>query len=101
VCLADSSEASMLGTFDAEAWLVHPGGGATCGAISPAAQMVAIGKLDGSVALWSFADAWESGPIREVSLHDWGYGPEDTGPVTAIDWAPDGQACSTFFTAML
>lgn len=31
-------------------------------------------------------------PLRVLSMHDWGYGPEVLGAVAALQWAPDNLA---------
>ena len=102
-CVADAAEPSTLGTFEVERWLVPPGGGACCGALSATAQMLAIGRHDGSVALWSCLGDWHAAPQRVLSLQDWAYGPEDTGAVSVIDWTDDGQArdCSAICGAFV
>ncbi|CAA0819359.1 Unknown protein [Striga hermonthica] len=61
-----------------------------CASVSPEQQILAVGTLKGIVELYDLADS--ASLIRSVSLHDWGYSVEDTGPVSCIAWTPDNSA---------
>ncbi|KAL3649568.1 hypothetical protein CASFOL_005971 [Castilleja foliolosa] len=61
-----------------------------CASLAPEQQILAVGTIKGTVELYDLADS--SSLIRSVSLHDWGYSAEDTGPVSCIAWTPDNSA---------
>ncbi|KAI3444513.1 hypothetical protein Pfo_001178 [Paulownia fortunei] len=61
-----------------------------CASVAPEQQILAVGTRKGAVELYDLADS--ASLIRSVSLHDWGYSVEDTGPVNCIAWTPDNSA---------
>ncbi|KAK6140623.1 hypothetical protein DH2020_025623 [Rehmannia glutinosa] len=61
-----------------------------CASVAHEQQILAVGTLKGVVELYDLADS--ASVIRSVSLHDWGYSVEDTGPVNCIAWTPDNSA---------
>ncbi|XP_042053915.1 guanine nucleotide exchange factor subunit RIC1-like [Salvia splendens] len=63
---------------------------AVCASVAPDQQILAVGTQKGAVELYDLADS--ASLIRSVSLHDWGYSVEDTGPVNCIVWTPDNSA---------
>ncbi|KAL6496800.1 hypothetical protein OROHE_027282 [Orobanche hederae] len=63
-----------------------------CASLAPEQQILAVGTLKGTVELYDLANS--ASLIRTVSLHDWGYTVEDTGPVNCIAWTPDNSAFS-------
>ncbi|XP_047964089.1 guanine nucleotide exchange factor subunit RIC1-like isoform X2 [Salvia hispanica] len=63
---------------------------AVCASVAPDQQILAVGTTKGAVELYDLADS--ASLIRSVSLHDWGYSVEDTGPVNCIAWTPDNSA---------
>ncbi|XP_042001958.1 guanine nucleotide exchange factor subunit RIC1-like isoform X3 [Salvia splendens] len=65
-------------------------GEAVCASVAPDQQILAVGTQKGAVELYDLADS--ASLIRSVSLHDWGYSVEDTGPVNCIAWTPDNSA---------
>ncbi|KAL0053131.1 hypothetical protein WJX82_001373 [Trebouxia sp. C0006] len=83
-------------------WICGIGSGATCLGIAPDAQLIAVGLTNGEVALYklyghkggrfSIDGSQAEGPVRVVSLVDWGYGPEATGSVADLKWSPDNRA---------
>ena len=83
-------------------WICGVGSGATCLCIAPDAQLIAVGMTSGEVALYklyshkggrfSIDGNQAEGPVRTVSLLDWGYGPEATGSVAELKWSPDNRA---------
>lgn len=83
-------------------WVCGVGSGATCLSIAPDAQLIAVGLTSGEVALYklyghkggrfSIDGSQAEGPVRVISLLDWGYGPETTGSVAELKWSPDNRA---------
>lgn len=83
-------------------WVCGVGSGATCLSIAPNAQLIAMGLTSGEVALYklyghkggrsSIDGSQAEGPVRVISLLDWGYGPETTGSVAELKWSPDNRA---------
>lgn len=65
-------------------------GDAVCASVASDQQMLAVGTRRGIVELYDLADS--ASLIRSVSLYDWGYSTEDTGPVSCIAWTPDNSA---------
>ncbi|KAK9146414.1 hypothetical protein Sjap_006317 [Stephania japonica] len=63
---------------------------AVCSSVASEQQILAVGSRRGVVELYNLADS--ASLIRTVSLYDWGYSIEDTGPVSCIAWAPDNSA---------
>ncbi|KAG6430175.1 hypothetical protein SASPL_108237 [Salvia splendens] len=63
---------------------------AVCASVAPDQQILAVGTQKGAVELYDLADS--ASLIRSVSLHDWGYSVEDTGPVNCIAWTPDNSS---------
>jgi WD40 repeat protein len=97
MCMTDASESYGLAAFEIGEWLLEPSARATHAALSAQAQMLAVGCHDGVTRLWDCAGSWQDGPLRELSLGDWGYDIEHTGAVASIDWTPDGLVCSARF----
>lgn len=71
-----------------ERWLNT--GDAMCTSVASDQQILAVGCSRGVVELYDLAE--NARHIRTVSLYDWGYSVEDTGPVTCISWTPDNCA---------
>ncbi|MQL96937.1 hypothetical protein Taro_029627, partial [Colocasia esculenta] len=63
---------------------------AVCVSIASEQQVLAVGCRRGAVELYDLAES--AIHLRTVSLYDWGYSVEDTGPVSCIDWTPDNSA---------
>jgi hypothetical protein len=91
-CLSDAASQSPLSGAAHTEWLLPPGGGACCGAISARAQKLAIGCSDGVIRLWSLG-AHRSDSCQELSLADWGHSVESTGAVQCIVWSTDSEVC--------
>ena len=89
-CLSDSASQSPLSGAAHTRWLLPPGGGACCGALSSRAQKLAIGCSDGITRLWSLA-AGEPSHCQQLSLADWGHSVETTGAVQCIVWSADSE----------
>lgn len=64
-------------------------GDVVCASMAPEQQILAAGTRKGIVELYDLADS--ASLIRSVSLSDWGYSVEDTGPVNCIAWTPDNS----------
>ncbi|KZV51236.1 hypothetical protein F511_05893 [Dorcoceras hygrometricum] len=60
-----------------------------CASMATEQQILAVGTRKGIVELYDLADS--ASLIRSVSLSDWGYSVEDTGPVNCIAWTPDNS----------
>ncbi|TQD73210.1 hypothetical protein C1H46_041265 [Malus baccata] len=65
-------------------------GDAVCASVASEQQILAVGTKRGLVKLYDLAEF--ASLIRSVSLYDWGYSMEDTGPVSCIAWTPDNSA---------
>ncbi|CAN6568186.1 unnamed protein product [Malus baccata var. baccata] len=65
-------------------------GDAVCASVASKQQILAVGTKRGLVKLYDLAES--ASLIRSVSLYDWGYSMEDTGPVSCIAWTPDNSA---------
>ncbi|KAG0475853.1 hypothetical protein HPP92_012694 [Vanilla planifolia] len=63
---------------------------AMCASIASEQQILAVGCSRGVVELYDLTD--NAPPFRTISLYDWGYSMEDTGPVSCITWTPDNYA---------
>ncbi|ESW11798.1 hypothetical protein PHAVU_008G060200 [Phaseolus vulgaris] len=66
------------------------GGDAVCASVALEQQILAVGTKRGTVELYDLAESVSL--IRAVSLYDWGYSMDDTGPVSCIAWTPDNSA---------
>ncbi|XP_075523095.1 uncharacterized protein LOC142555855 [Primulina tabacum] len=64
-------------------------GDVVCASMAPEQQILAAGTRKGIVELYDLAES--ASLIRSVSLSDWGYSVEDTGPVNCIAWNPDNS----------
>eukprot|EP00850_Spirogloea_muscicola_P003181 SM000012S25443 [mRNA] locus=s12:1087565:1095716:- [translate_table: standard] len=60
---------------------------AVCTQVAAKQQVLAVGSRRGTVELFNLAE--NAAHLRTISLHDWGYGVEDTGAVSCICWSPD------------
>ncbi|KAK7394736.1 hypothetical protein VNO78_15273 [Psophocarpus tetragonolobus] len=65
-------------------------GDAVCASVALDQQILAVGTKRGTVELFDLAES--ASLIRAVSLYDWGYSVDDTGPVSCIAWTPDNSA---------
>ncbi|KAH9536131.1 hypothetical protein CY35_17G090800 [Sphagnum magellanicum] len=63
---------------------------AVCASVAHEQQVLAVGTRRGTIELFNLADS--ALPLRTISLFDWGYTVEDTGPVNQISWTPDNCA---------
>ncbi|URD86259.1 RIC1 [Musa troglodytarum] len=72
----------------AERWLNTDD--AMCASVASDQQILAVGCSRGVVELYDLAE--NATHLRTISLYDWGYSMEDTGPVTCISWTPDNCA---------
>ncbi|XP_065859676.1 uncharacterized protein [Euphorbia lathyris] len=65
-------------------------GDAVCASVASDQQILAVGTRRGVVELYDLAES--ASLIRTVSLYDWGYSVDATGPVSCIAWTPDNSA---------
>ncbi|XP_060668600.1 uncharacterized protein LOC107432934 isoform X2 [Ziziphus jujuba] len=65
-------------------------GDAVCASVASEQQILAVGTKKGIVELYDLEESVSL--IRSVSLFDWGYSMDDTGPVSCIAWTPDNSA---------
>ncbi|XP_042380712.1 guanine nucleotide exchange factor subunit RIC1-like [Zingiber officinale] len=63
---------------------------AVCASVASDQQILAVGCSRGVVELYDLAE--NATLLRTISLYDWGYSKEDTGPVSCIAWTPDNCA---------
>eukprot|EP00258_Populus_trichocarpa_P034864 XP_024450883.1 RAB6A-GEF complex partner protein 1 isoform X3 [Populus trichocarpa] len=63
---------------------------AVCTSVASDQQILAVGTRGGVVELYNLAES--ASLIRSVSLSDWGYSMDETGPVSCIAWTPDNSA---------
>ncbi|KAG0587383.1 hypothetical protein KC19_2G160700 [Ceratodon purpureus] len=63
---------------------------AVCASIAHNEQFLAVGTRRGTVEIFNLADS--ASYLRTISLIDWGYSVEDTGPVSQITWTLDNRA---------
>ncbi|XP_027350147.1 RAB6A-GEF complex partner protein 1-like isoform X2 [Abrus precatorius] len=63
---------------------------AVCASVALEQQILAVGTRRGIVELYDLAES--ASLMRAVSLYDWGYSMDDTGPVSCIAWTPDNSA---------
>ncbi|EOA25322.1 hypothetical protein CARUB_v10018639mg [Capsella rubella] len=66
------------------------GGDVVCASVASEQQILAVGTRKGMVELYDLSQSISL--LRTVSLHDWGYSAEYTGPVSNIAWTPDNSA---------
>ena len=102
ICRTADSGLAPAEQLEFSHWVCGIGSGATCLCIAPDAQLIAVGMTNGEVALYklyghkggrfSIDGSQAEGPVRVVSLLDWGYGPEATGSVAQLKWSPDNRA---------
>ena len=65
---------------------------AVCAAVGARQQVLAVGTRRGTVELFTLGDNRAAVQRSTISLVDWGYPVEDTGPVSCIRWTPDNWA---------
>ncbi|KAL0029799.1 hypothetical protein WJX77_000735 [Trebouxia sp. C0004] len=102
ICRTADSGLAPAEQLEFSHWICGVGSGATCLGIAPDAQLIAVGLTNGEVALYklhghkggrfSIDGSQAEGPVRVVSLVDWGYGPEAIGSVADLKWSPDNRA---------
>lgn len=107
ICRTADSGLAPAEQLEFSHWICGVGSGATCLNIAPDAQLIAVGLTNGEVALYklyghkggrfSIDGSQAEGPVRVVSLVDWGYGPEATGSVADLKWSPDNRAFAVSF----
>lgn len=85
ICSISKKGLKQTDSIKAEWWLNTED--VMCASIASEQQILACGCSRGVVELYDLADS--ASLLRTVSLYDWGYSMEDTGPVTCINWTPD------------
>ncbi|KAK1620633.1 hypothetical protein QYE76_026150 [Lolium multiflorum] len=88
LCTVGKKGLKQIGGIRVERWLNT--GDAMCTSVASDQQVLAVGCSRGVVELYDLAE--NARHMRTVSLFDWGYSVEDTGPVTCISWTPDNCA---------
>ncbi|KAF5193219.1 Rab6a-gef complex partner protein 1-like [Thalictrum thalictroides] len=88
LCSLSKKGLKLAESVKAERWLNT--GDAVCDSVASDQQILAVGTRRGVVELYDLAES--ASLIRTVSLYDWGYSTEDTGPVSCITWTPDTSA---------
>ncbi|CAM0943610.1 unnamed protein product [Alopecurus aequalis] len=88
VCTVGKKGLKQTSGIRVERWV--SAGGAMCTSVASDQQILAVGSSRGVVELYDLAE--NARHMRTVSLFDWGYSVEDTGPVTCISWTPDNCA---------
>lgn len=88
LCSISKKGLKQTDSIIAERWLNIED--AVCASVASDQQVLAIGCGRGVVELYDLVD--NASHLRTVSLYDWGYFMEDTGPVTCIAWTPDNCA---------
>lgn len=88
LCSVSKKGLKVTESIKAERWLST--GDGVCASIAPDQQILAVGTKRGVVELYDLAES--ASLLRSVSLYDWGYSVEDTGPVSCITWTPDNAA---------
>ncbi|KAH7863655.1 hypothetical protein Vadar_020398 [Vaccinium darrowii] len=88
ICSVSKKGLKQAGSIKAEKLLGS--GDAACASIASEQQILAVGTRRGVVELYDLVESISL--IRSVSLYDWGYSVEDTGPVSCIAWTPDNSA---------
>uniref|UniRef100_A0A061S7S9 Protein ric1 n=1 Tax=Tetraselmis sp. GSL018 TaxID=582737 RepID=A0A061S7S9_9CHLO len=82
-------------------WVCGARSGALYACIGSRAQIVAIGRADGQIALYTLTqgkskakkpDRQYASPTRVLSIVDWGHKPSATGGVSVMQWSPDCRA---------
>jgi WD40 repeat protein len=88
LCTVGKKGLKQPGSIRVERWLNTDD--AMCTSVASEQQILAVGCSRGVVELYDLAENMRH--IRTISLYDWGYSVEDTGPVACISWTPDNCA---------
>ncbi|EEC74137.1 hypothetical protein OsI_09207 [Oryza sativa Indica Group] len=88
LCAVGKKGLKQTSSIRVERWLNTDD--AMCTSVASDQQILAVGCSRGVVDLYDLAE--NARHIRTISLYDWGYSVEDTGPVTCISWTPDNCA---------
>ncbi|AQK55971.1 Quinoprotein amine dehydrogenase beta chain-like [Zea mays] len=88
LCTIGKKGLRQPGSTRVERWLDTDD--AMCTSVASEQQILAVGCSRGVVELYDLAE--NTRHIRTISLYDWGYSVEDTGPVACISWTPDNCA---------
>ncbi|KAI4364719.1 hypothetical protein MLD38_020774 [Melastoma candidum] len=88
LCSMSKKGLRQVESFKAEYYIGS--GDAVCTSIAVDQQILAVGTRRGTVDLYDLGAT--ASLIRSVSLYDWGYSMDDTGPVSCIAWTPENSA---------
>ncbi|RLN07698.1 guanine nucleotide exchange factor subunit Rich-like [Panicum miliaceum] len=88
LCTVGKKGLKQPGSIRVDRWLNTDD--AMCTSMASEQQILAVGCSRGVVELYDLAENMRH--IRTISLYDWGYSVEDTGPVACISWTPDNCA---------
>ncbi|GJM87069.1 hypothetical protein PR202_ga02987 [Eleusine coracana subsp. coracana] len=88
LCTIGKKGLKQPGGIRVERWLETDD--AMCTSVASEQQILTVGCSRGVVELYDLAE--NARHIRTISLYDWGYSVEDTGPVACISWTPDNCA---------
>ncbi|XP_062220514.1 uncharacterized protein LOC133919949 isoform X1 [Phragmites australis] len=88
LCTVGKKGLKQPGSVRVERWLNTDD--AICTSVASEQQILAVGCSRGVVELYDLAE--NARHIRTISLYDWGYSVEDTGPVACISWTHDNCA---------
>ncbi|KAM0932418.1 putative transcription factor WD40-like family [Dioscorea sansibarensis] len=88
LCSTSKKGLRLVKSLKIERWLNTPD--AICASVASSQCILAIGCRRGVVELYDLVEGVSH--IRTVSVYDWGYSMEDTGPVSCIAWTPDNCA---------
>ncbi|KNA19833.1 hypothetical protein SOVF_057850 [Spinacia oleracea] len=88
--LCSVSKRGLKQTESIKAEKILGSGDSVCASVASDQQILAVGTRKGTVELYDLAGS--ASLMRIVSLYDWGYSTEDTGPVSCIAWTPDNSA---------
>ncbi|KAG9157654.1 hypothetical protein Leryth_014165 [Lithospermum erythrorhizon] len=94
LCSVSKRGIKLIESIKAEKRLVSAD--AVCASVASDQQILAVGTRKGVIELYDLVET--ASLIRTVSLHDWGYSVEDTGPVSCIEWTPDNSAFAVGWT---
>ncbi|XP_039116025.1 LOW QUALITY PROTEIN: guanine nucleotide exchange factor subunit Rich-like [Dioscorea cayenensis subsp. rotundata] len=88
LCSTSKKGLRLVNSLKIERWLNTPD--AICASMASNQRIIAIGCWRGVVELYDLVEGVSH--LRTVSVYDWGYSVEDTGPVSCIAWTPDNCA---------
>ncbi|KAJ3695374.1 hypothetical protein LUZ60_000751 [Juncus effusus] len=88
LCSVGKKGLKQTNGMKSERWLDTQG--ATQASFAPDQLLLAVGLAKGAVELYDLTESTQL--LRTISLYDWGYSVEDTGPVSSLAWTPGSTA---------